>query len=159
MQFNDTTRAFVGNHSSLGLTGYSFSPQPLIEPLRVRSKFPGTEKPSMQLLEGAEQAYGAFDSPFHQASRLLYHRKRTTSPRSNLLRPHIFECEHPACTKGFKSRNNMRRHLKGHLQENKYVCGIPDCRHTFSRSDSLQRHHNRAHGIEGIFATTSLPRL
>lgn len=52
-----------------------------------------------------------------------------------------FECTY--CSKRFKSKNNLRQHVRLHTGERPYVCEI--CNESFVQMSSLQHHRNKKH--------------
>lgn len=54
-------------------------------------------------------------------------------------------CEEPGCTRHFKTKKNLKRHMKSHLGKKLYHCGVPECDRVFSRSDALQVHCKKIH--------------
>jgi len=65
-----------------------------------------------------------------------------------LLYTSAFTCTFPGCTKSFRKKSEVERHVLTHSGDKPFVC--TDCSKSFKRKDHLQRHDERFHSaVEG----------
>ena len=93
----------------------------------------------------AEQLGGQPSQPYSGAMALQpipysgVRQPRFRSPTDMAERP--FQCTY--CNNRFKSKNNLRQHIRLHTGERPYVCNI--CNETFVQMSSLQHHKAKKH--------------
>ena len=61
------------------------------------------------------------------------------------VRKQAFECGSAGCSKSFKRREHLKRHMSSHTKEKPHICWVAQCRRSFSRVDNLNAHYKNAH--------------
>jgi uncharacterized Zn-finger protein len=128
----------------------AFEPQSPPKPLCARKPLSGIQgsfpRPHSRDQQLCEDSGVSFNQNLKHLNKERLPLSRSSGARlGSITKSPRVECEEPGCPKSFKSRQNMRRHMKNH-SEKEYLCGVRGCRRAFSRNDVLRGHYKAVHG-------------
>ncbi|CAI5730917.1 unnamed protein product [Hyaloperonospora brassicae] len=107
-------------------------------PLRPRRAPPSEHRPfTCPVPTSAPVPVAHCHKRFSTSGNLARHRKLHAVQR--------LVCPTPACSREFRDRETLTRHLGVHLSGTAYTCGLAGCHKTFSTSGNLTRHCRTRH--------------
>lgn len=141
---DDVDDDFVSDDRSLSSRKKHFRPNSMGKRGRPKKLKPNISNKPTQTPKGKDEIYKCdecpreFKSKFNWEEHTLAHQKRK---ERDAKKP--FKC--PACPLGFSNSGNLRRHFTLHLENNPFICDVPDCQAKFNSDYNLRRHRLTMH--------------
>jgi len=72
-----------------------------------------------------------------------------------------YYCEWEGCNRKGQSHNSayaLKAHMRSHTKEKPFLCALPECDRSFTRSDALAKHMRTVHETEALRPSDPVPR-